>query len=95
MSDLIRRQDAIDAIYKESKLANSEVADEYAEMFVYALKTLPSKEQKTGECIPSKAVKIFTEAYRKTQTRLYVKKPMSYAFYEVWKYYDRHEKPRW
>lgn len=42
--DLINRQDAIDAIYKESKLANSEVADEYADMFVYALKTLPSAE---------------------------------------------------
>lgn len=48
MSDLISRQDAIDAIYKESKYANSEVADEYADMFVYALKTLPSA-QKTGK----------------------------------------------
>ena len=44
MNDLISREQAIDAIYKESKLANSEVADEYAEMFVYALKTLPSEE---------------------------------------------------
>lgn len=34
----------MDAIYKESKYANSEVADEYADMFVYALKTLPSAE---------------------------------------------------
>lgn len=48
MDDLIKRQDAIDAIYKESKCANSEVSDEYADMFVYALKTLPSA-QKTGK----------------------------------------------
>ena len=48
--DLIDRQDVIDAIYKESKYANSEVADEYADMFVYAIKTLPSA-QKTGKWI--------------------------------------------
>lgn len=44
MDDLIKRQDAIDAIYKESKYAKSEVADEYADMFVYAINTLPSAE---------------------------------------------------
>lgn len=47
MDDLINRQDAIDIIYAESRLANSEVAEEYAEMYAYALRGVAIRTART------------------------------------------------
>lgn len=41
-----------------------------------------------------KAIKMLTEEYRKAQAATWVEKPMSYALYKVWKYFDAHEKSR-
>ena len=41
-----------------------------------------------------KAIKMLAEEYRKAQTMAFVHKPMAYALYQVWKYFDEHEKPR-
>lgn len=41
-----------------------------------------------------KAIKMLAEEYRKSQASVSVKKPMAYALYQVWKYFDKHEKPR-
>ena len=40
-----------------------------------------------------KAIKMLAEEYRKAQAAAYVHKPMSYALYQVWKYFDAYEKP--
>lgn len=42
----------------------------------------------------SKAVKMVTEEYRKALSQVSVRKPMSYALYQVWRYFDQHEKSR-
>ena len=41
-----------------------------------------------------KAIKMLADEYRKAQTMAFVQKPMAYALYQVWKYFDEHEKPR-
>lgn len=41
-----------------------------------------------------KAIKMLAEEYRKAQMLAFVHKPMAYALYQVWKYFDEHEKPR-
>lgn len=41
-----------------------------------------------------KAIQMLAEEYRKAQASVYVAKPLSYALYQVWKYFDTHEKPR-
>ena len=41
-----------------------------------------------------KAIKMLAEEYRKAQMLAFVQKPMAYALYQVWKYFDEHEKPR-
>ena len=41
-----------------------------------------------------KAIKMLAEEYRMSQTRVFVRKPMAYALYQVWKWFDENEKPR-
>jgi hypothetical protein len=41
-----------------------------------------------------KAIKMFAEEYRKSQAMVFVRKPMAYALYQVWKWFDENEKPR-
>lgn len=41
-----------------------------------------------------KAIKMLAEEYHKAQAASWVQKPMSYALYQVWKYFDAYEKPR-
>lgn len=41
-----------------------------------------------------KAIQMLTEEYRKAQANVYVAKPLSYALYQAWKYFDTHEKSR-
>lgn len=41
-----------------------------------------------------KAIQMLTEEYRKAQANVYVTKPLSYALYQVWKYFDKNEKSR-
>ncbi len=41
-----------------------------------------------------KAIKMIREEYTKAQAACYVQKPMAYALYQVWKYYDSHEKSK-
>lgn len=41
-----------------------------------------------------KAIKMLAEEYRKAQTMTFVNKPMAYALYQVWKWFDENEKPR-
>ena len=53
MSDLIEREDAIEAIHREARLAGGSVAIEYADMFQDAIKALPSADRPQGEWIPS------------------------------------------
>ena len=47
--DLIRRSDAIEAIHREARLAGGFVAIEYADMFQYAIKDIPSADRPQGE----------------------------------------------
>ena len=47
--DLIRRSDAIEAIHREARLAGGSVAIEYADMFQYAIKDIPSADRPQGE----------------------------------------------
>ena len=42
MEDLIKRSDAIKAIRSEARLAKSAIADEYADMFIFAIDCLPT-----------------------------------------------------
>ena len=49
--DLIRRSDAIEAIHREARLAGGSVAIEYADMFQYAIKDIPSADRPQGEWI--------------------------------------------
>lgn len=41
-----------------------------------------------------KAIKMLAEEYRRSQTLVFVHKPMAYALYQVWKWFDENEKPR-
>ena len=41
-----------------------------------------------------KAIKMLAEEYRKSQAMVFVRKPMAYALYQVWKWFDENEKPR-
>lgn len=41
-----------------------------------------------------KAIKMLAEEYRKAQASVWVEKPISYALYQVWRYFDTHEKSR-
>ena len=41
-----------------------------------------------------KAIKMIAEEYRKAQAIVFVRKPMSYALYQVWKWFDENERPR-
>lgn len=41
-----------------------------------------------------KATKMLEEEYRKALAQAWVGKPMAYALYQVWKYFDEHEKSR-
>ena len=41
-----------------------------------------------------KAIKMLAYEYCKAQAMAFVHKPMAYALYQVWKYFDEHEKPR-
>ena len=50
--DLIRRSDAIEAIHREARLAGGSVALEYADMFQYAIKDIPSADRPQGEWVP-------------------------------------------
>ena len=49
--DLIRRSDAIEAIHREARLAGGSVAIEYADMFQYAIKDIPSADRPQGEWV--------------------------------------------
>lgn len=42
----------------------------------------------------SKAIKMLTEEYTKAQSLTHINKPLSYALYQTWKYFDQHEKLR-
>ena len=60
--DTISRQAAIEAIYAEARLANSEVAEEYAEVYAYALRGVPSaqpdvSDTNVGDMVSRQAVK--------------------------------------
>ena len=41
-----------------------------------------------------KAIKMLAEEYRKAQAASWVAKPLAYALYQVWKYFDAYERPR-
>ena len=41
-----------------------------------------------------KALKMLAEEYKRSQTMVFVRKPMAYALYQVWKWFDENEKPR-
>ena len=41
-----------------------------------------------------KAIKMLGEEYRKAQAAAYVHKPMAYALYQVFRWFDANEKPR-
>ena len=41
-----------------------------------------------------KAIKMLAEEYRKAMAQVSVRKPMAYALYQVWRYFDQHEKSR-
>ena len=41
-----------------------------------------------------KVIKMFAEEYRKAQASVWVEKPISYALYQVWRYFDMHEKSK-
>ena len=41
-----------------------------------------------------KAINMLAEEYRKALAQVSVGKPMAYALYQVWKYFDTHEKSR-
>ena len=41
-----------------------------------------------------KAIKMLAEEYRKAQANVWVYKPMAYALYQIWKWFDKHEKSR-
>ena len=41
-----------------------------------------------------KAIKMLAEEYHKAQTMAFVRKPMAYALYQVWKWFNENEKPR-
>ena len=41
-----------------------------------------------------KVIKMLAEEYRKAQSYAWVRKPMSYALYQVWRYFNAHEKSR-
>jgi len=57
---IISKQAAIDAIYAEARLANSEVAEEYARMYAYALIELPSAHPEYTENEEKVLVTMFT-----------------------------------
>ena len=57
--DLIRRSDAIEAIHREARLAGGSVAIEYADMFQYAIKDIPSADRPQGEWIKDKSKNIW------------------------------------
>ena len=42
-----------------------------------------------------KAVKMLNKEYIKAQASAKVRKPMSYALYQIWKYFDKTEKARY
>lgn len=42
-----------------------------------------------------KAIKMIAEEYRKAQASCYIRKPISYALYQVWKYFNMHETSRY
>ena len=41
-----------------------------------------------------KAIKMLAEECRKAQAAWWVEKPLAYALYQVWKYFDAYERPR-
>lgn len=41
-----------------------------------------------------KAIKMLAEEYHKAIVQVSVRKPMAYALYQVWRYFDQHEKSR-
>lgn len=41
-----------------------------------------------------KAIKMLAEEYRKALSQVSVRKPMAYALYQTWRYFDQHEKSR-
>lgn len=41
-----------------------------------------------------KAFKMLDTEYKKALASCYVRKPMAYALYQVWKYFTSHEKSR-
>jgi len=51
MKDTIYKEDAIEAIHREARLAGGSVAIEYADMFQDAIKALPSADRPQGEWI--------------------------------------------
>lgn len=42
----------------------------------------------------NKAIEILKKEYIKSQASVYVAKPMAYALYQTWKYFDGHEGSR-
>lgn len=58
--NMINKQAAIDAIYAEARLANSEVAEEYAKMYAYALKEVPSAHPEYTENEEKVLITMFT-----------------------------------
>ena len=42
----------------------------------------------------SKAIKMLKEEYIRAQASVFVRKPMAYALYQVWKWFDANEKER-
>lgn len=41
-----------------------------------------------------KSIKMLMEEYKKAQAYVFVRQPMAYALYQVWKWFDENEKPR-
>lgn len=41
-----------------------------------------------------KAINMLEKEYRKAQASVWVEKPISYSLYQLWKYFDTHEKSR-
>ena len=76
MSDLIDRQEAIDAI----KILTDSICEGQA---IDALNELPSVQPE----MPKWAKKVEAE-YKKAMNMPHIKTPMAWALYQVWKEYD-------
>lgn len=65
-----------------------------AEMAVKNDKKIRGDGMTRSEQKYQKAIKMLMEEYRKAQAQAFVRKPMAYALYQVWKWFDENEKPR-